>query len=61
MDRRPEAGQEIAVELVALALARLRYLRNLQRQSLQVFGGSPEGDGGTGITTAPTHATGGSS
>ncbi len=61
MDHRPEARRGVAVGLVVLALVRLRHLRSLQRQSLQVFGGSPEGDGGTGITTAPTHATGGSS
>ena len=59
MDHRPEARRGVAVESVALVLARLRHLRNLQRQSLQVFGRSPEGDGGTGITTAPAHATGG--
>ena len=60
MDRRPEARQGVAAELVALALAHLRHPRSLQRQSLRGFGRSLGGGGGTGTTTALIRATGGS-
>ena len=60
MDRRPEARQGVAAELVALALAHLRHPRSLQRQSLWGFGRSLGGGGGIGTITALIRATGGS-
>ena len=60
MDRRLEARQGVAAELVALALAHLRHPRSLQRQSLRGFGRSLGGGGGIGTKTALIRATGGS-